>query len=153
MSTNEIASHIDISHGKDSSAQPDNDWQMLPIHLTKEWMKEFQNARVLFEKLLFHLVQKFPTISGTLGFITVFTADPPFCLYWVKFIQPTSSHPIWLRSVSILSSHLRLGLQSGPFPLGFPTKTQYAFVFYPNRATYTVHMNCPLRHHLYSQLR
>jgi hypothetical protein len=39
------------------------------------------------------------------------------------------SHPIFLRSILISSSHLYLGLPSGLFPLGFPTKILYAFLF------------------------
>jgi len=35
-------------------------------------------------------------------------------------------HPICWRSILILSSPIRLGLPSGPFPSGFPTKTLYA---------------------------
>ena len=34
-----------------------------------------------------------------------------------------TSHPTSLRSILILSSHLNLGLPSGFFPSGFPTKT------------------------------
>jgi hypothetical protein len=38
-------------------------------------------------------------------------------------------HPISLRSILILSTHLRLGLPSGLSPSGFPTNILYAFVF------------------------
>jgi hypothetical protein len=37
------------------------------------------------------------------------------------------SHPIYLRSILILSTHLRLGLPSGLFPSGFPSNILYAF--------------------------
>jgi hypothetical protein len=45
-------------------------------------------------------------------------------------IHTIPSHPISLRSISILSTHLRLGLPSGLFP-GFPTNILYAFFFSP----------------------
>jgi hypothetical protein len=45
-----------------------------------------------------------------------------------------------LRSILILSTHLRLRLPSGLFPSGFPTDILYAFFFAPIRATCPVHM-------------
>jgi hypothetical protein len=44
-------------------------------------------------------------------------------------------HTRSLRSILILSSHLRLGLPSGLFPSGFPINILYAFLFSPIRAT------------------
>jgi hypothetical protein len=46
-------------------------------------------------------------------------------------------HPISLRFILILSTHLRLGLHSGLFPSGFPTSILYAFLFS------TIHATCP----------
>jgi hypothetical protein len=44
-------------------------------------------------------------------------------------------HPTSRTSVLILSSHLQLGLPSDRFPSGFPTKTPYAPLLSPTRAT------------------
>jgi hypothetical protein len=48
--------------------------------------------------------------------------------------------PISLRSILTPSFHLRLGLPSGLFPSGFPTKTLYTFLSYPMRATCPAHI-------------
>jgi hypothetical protein len=60
--------------------------------------------------------------------ITVFTRARHFSLTWARWIQSTPSHPISLRSSLMLSSHLRLGLPSGLFPTGFPSKILSAFL-------------------------
>jgi hypothetical protein len=51
-------------------------------------------------------------------------------------------HPILylLRSISILSTHLRLGPPSGLFPSVFPTNILYAFLFSSIRATRPAHL-------------
>jgi hypothetical protein len=45
-----------------------------------------------------------------------------------------------LRSILILSHHLRLLLPTDLFRLGFPTKFLYAFLISPMRATFYLHM-------------
>jgi hypothetical protein len=52
-------------------------------------------------------------------------------LSWASSIQSILPHPISLRSILILSNHLRLDLPNGLFPSGFHTNILYAFHFYP----------------------
>jgi hypothetical protein len=47
----------------------------------------------------------------------------------------TNTVPISPRSISILSTHLNLGLPSGLLPSGFPANNLYAFLFLPFCAT------------------
>jgi len=60
----------------------------------------------------------------------------PILYRWTK---STTSHSISLSSILKLSSHLRLDLPSSLFPLGFPNRILYAFVFTPMRVTYPAH--------------
>jgi hypothetical protein len=54
----------------------------------------------------------------------------PIIRSWTRYIRHAYH---W--HVTILSYHLRLGLNSGPIPTDFPTKTLYAVVMTPLRAT------------------
>jgi len=93
-------------------------------------------CRVLLEKLTgLHLVKKFPAFHGTRRFITALTIFRHLSLSWANPIQSIYPHPTSWRSVLILSTHLRLGLPSGHFPSGFPTKTLYTPLSSPIRAT------------------
>jgi hypothetical protein len=47
----------------------------------------------------------------------------------LSWINPVHTTPFYLRSILILSTHLQLGLSSGLFPSGLPTKILYAFFF------------------------
>jgi len=51
-----------------------------------------------------------------------------------------SLHPSSWRSSLILSSHLQLGLPSGLFPSGFPTKSLYVLLLSPIRTTCPAHL-------------
>ena len=98
-------------------------------------------CRVLLEKLTgLQLVKKFTAFHGTRRFITALTSARQLSLSWASPIQSTYPHPISWRSILILSTHLRLGLPSGLFPSGFPTKTLYTPLSSTIRATCPVHL-------------
>ena len=97
-------------------------------------------CRVLLEKLTgLQLVKKFPAFHRTRRFITALTSVRHLSLSWANPIQSTFPHPTSWRSILILSTHLRLGLPSGLFPSGFPTKTLYTPLSSPIRATCPAH--------------
>ena len=98
-------------------------------------------CRVLLEKLTcLQLVEKFPAFHGTRRFITALTSVRHLSLSWAHPTQSIYPHPTSWRSILILSTHLRLGLPSGLFPSSFPTKTLYAPLSSPIRATYPAHL-------------
>ena len=80
-------------------------------------------SRVLLEKLTGSAAsQEIPSIFGTRRFLTVLTSARHLSLFWSNSIQSPQPPPTSWRSTLILSSHLRLGLPSGLFPWGFPTR-------------------------------
>ena len=107
------------AHGSPpSSAHVMND---LLTYLLTPW------SRVFLEKLTgLQLVKKFPAFHETRRFITVLTSVSHLSLSWANPIQSTYPHSTSWTSILILSTHLSLGLPSGLFPSGFPTKTLHA---------------------------
>ena len=93
-------------------------------------------SRVLLEKLTCsHVVKKLPTFHVTRRFITAFTSFLHMSLSWASSIQSIPLQPTSWRSISVLSSHLGLGLPSGFFPSGFPTKSLHTLRLSLIRAT------------------
>jgi hypothetical protein len=80
-------------------------------------------SRALLQKLTgSQPVKKFPEFYGTRRFITVFASVRHVYLSWASSNHCISPHPTSWRSILILSNHVCLGLPSGLFPSGFPTK-------------------------------
>ena len=97
--------------------------------------------RVLLEKLTgLQPVKKFPAFHGTRRFITALTSVRHLSVSWASPIQSIYPHTTSWRSILIVFTHLRLGLPSGLFPSGFPTKTLYAPLSSPIRATCPAHL-------------
>ena len=97
---------------------------------------------VLPEKLrVLELLKKLPAFYGIRRIITAFTTAHHVSISWARWIQSTPSHPIYfLKSLLILYSYLCLGLPSGFFPSGLPTKTAYATLLSSKRATCPAHL-------------
>ena len=101
-------------------------------------------CRALLQKLTgLQPVKKFPAFHGTRRFITALTSIRQLSLFWANPIQSIYPHPISWRSILILSIYLLLGLPSGLFPFGFPTKTLYTPLSSPIRATCPAHLPQP----------
>jgi hypothetical protein len=96
--------------------------------------------RVLLEKLTVRSAkQEIYYFYGLRRFITVFTTARHWPISWDLWKQSTTSHPIVLTFILILSIHLCLGLLNGLSPWGVPTKILYAFLIPLMCATYPAH--------------
>jgi hypothetical protein len=94
-------------------------------YFLKLYLLTYWRSWALLEKLpIVQLLKNFTAFYGTRRFITVFTRAIHWSLSWASLIQSIPSHPISLRSILILSTHLCLGL------LAFPP-ISYAFLFSP----------------------
>jgi hypothetical protein len=84
-------------------------------------------SRVL-KKLIVAQLVKLPTFYGTRSFITVLTRARHGSLSSATCIHCKPSHPLFLKSTLISSSHIYLSLPNDLVPSGSPTKICYAFV-------------------------
>ena len=85
-------------------------------------------------------VKNFFVFYSPRKFITAPTTACHVSLSWARSFQSTTSAPICLIIILILSSHLCLGLPSGLFLSGFPTNTLYVPLLSSMCATYLTHL-------------
>jgi hypothetical protein len=64
----------------------------------------------------------------------------PFSQSWARSIYSVPSHPVSLKSVLALSSHLSIVSPSRLIRWSSPTENLYEFLFVPMRATYRGHL-------------
>jgi hypothetical protein len=103
------------------------------------WLFQTSWSRVLLEKLTnIQLVKKFPAFYGTRRFITAFTKHATRPYSEPDLSSPRAQPTSW-RFISVLFSHLRLGLPNGLSPSGFPIKTLFAPLLTPTHATCSAH--------------
>jgi hypothetical protein len=95
-------------------------------------------SRTFLEKLTaLQLLKLLPAFYRSRRFLTALTKARQLSISWASPIQSTHRHPTSWKSILILSSHLRLGLPSGLFPSGFPSKILYTPLPSP------IHSTCP----------
>jgi hypothetical protein len=89
----------------------------LPNRLIRSmWLTHSWSWGLLEKLAIVQPLKNFPAFYGTRRFITVLTRALHWSLFWARSIQSIPFHPISLKSILILSTHLRLGLPSGLFP-------------------------------------
>ena len=108
---------------------------ILKLHFT---LLTYSLEQSPWESNWFAASQEIPHILRYPKFITAFTTARHLSLFWANFIQSIPPLPTSWRFILILSTHLCLGLPSGLFPSGFPTKTLCTSLL-----PHTCYMPCP----------
>ena len=93
-------------------------------------------SKALLGKII--VAKIFPTFDGTWRFNAVFTRASHCSLSWTTF-NPVPAFTFYLRLIGVLSFDIYLGLPSGLFPSGFPTKPLHTFLFPPMCASCPTH--------------
>jgi hypothetical protein len=75
------------------------------------------------------LVKNSSAFYGIWRFITVFTRALQKYLFWARSIQSIQPSTFCIKSINLLSYHLRLLLPSGLISSSFPTNIPYAYLF------------------------
>jgi len=117
--------------------------QQTYLSFSTPWVKHtysLHGAESSWEANLFAASQEIPRISRNPKVHYRTHKQRQISLSWASPIQSIYPHPISCRSIIILSTHLRLGLPSGLFPSGFPTKTLCTPLSSPIRATCPAHL-------------
>jgi hypothetical protein len=99
--------------------------QFFPLHGAESFLPEKLTG--------LQLVKKFPAFYGNRRFVTAFTNARYLSLSWASPVHTFTSH--YLKINVNITFHLHLGLPSGLFPSGFPTKTLYT----PLPSPYALH--------------
>jgi hypothetical protein len=110
--------------------EPNNQFYHIWLIQLTDWLTDWLTpwSRVLETLAVTQLINKFPAFYGNRRSITVFTTARHWSLFWAIWVQSTPSRPMSLRSILILTLHLRLCPQSDFFPSDFPTKISDAFL-------------------------
>ena len=130
-----VMEYTNLSNAQEAKTIYSCIYKLISVYLLIPW------CRVLLEQLTgLQLVKKSPAFHGSRRFITALTIVCHLSLSWASPIQSIYLHLTSWRSILILSTHLCLGLPSGLFPSGFPTKTLYAPLSSHIRATCPAHL-------------
>jgi hypothetical protein len=81
-------------------------------------------------------LEEIPRLYATRRLMALFPGARQSSQSWSRSIHSTPSHPVSLRFVIVLSSHLRLCLANGLFSLDFPTDFRQSFLVFSLHVAY-----------------